>query len=548
MKMILNNRYFGKSLLLVSACSLWILGACTGDFMETNTDPNAVTEEELAYDNLGTGSMITQMQYQMYPCITKDQNIDVNNYQKMFSLTGDIFCGHQGASNMFDNNGRNNTTYDMYPNWYAVAYTVAYQNYMTPWYTLYTKREINPSTFAVGQILKVYGMHRVTDMYGPVPYKDFMPASDVPFTSQKAIYDLFFTELDEAVDILEDYIKNNPDAKPLTNYDKIYGGDFGKWVKFANSLKLRLALRIVYADEDTARQKAEEAMKAGVFTDNEDNAMLGVDGSATVNPLYMICHTYNDSRLGATMESYLKGYNDPRLDILFAKSEISGNQEYNGIRCGSMFNGNDYKVFSNLNVSASTPIHFMNAAEVYFLRAEAALRGWNAGGDAKTLYESGIVTAFSQPLGATQARAGDASEYMKGTSLPVAYVDPANRSYNEVNVGQVSVNWEDANSFDERLEKIITQKWIALFPDGQEAWSEFRRTGCPRVIRVATNYSSGAIDTKKQIARLPYPTNLSKDYPEQYKEAVNNSELLDGADNGGTKLWWDKRSDKPYQK
>lgn len=95
MKMILNNRYFGKSLLLVSACSLWILGACTGDFMETNTDPNAVTEEELGYDNLGTGSMITQMQYQMYPCITKDQNIDVNNYQKMFSLAGDIFSGHQ---------------------------------------------------------------------------------------------------------------------------------------------------------------------------------------------------------------------------------------------------------------------------------------------------------------------------------------------------------------------------------------------------------------------------------------------------------------------
>lgn len=93
MKMILNNRYFGKSLLLVSACSLWMLGACTGDFMETNTDPNAVTEEELGYDNLGTGSMITQMQYQMYPCITKDQNIDVNNYQKMFSLAGDIFPG-----------------------------------------------------------------------------------------------------------------------------------------------------------------------------------------------------------------------------------------------------------------------------------------------------------------------------------------------------------------------------------------------------------------------------------------------------------------------
>lgn len=547
MKMKLNNRYFGKSLLLISACSLSMLGACTGDFMDTNTDPNAATEKELGYDNLGTGSMITQMQYQMYPCITKDQNVDVNNYQKMFSLAGDIYSGHQGASNMFDNNGRNNTTYDMYPDWCAAAYTVAYQNYMSPWYTLYTKKEISPSTFAVGQILKVFGMHRITDMYGPIPYTGFAPASDVAFTSQQAIYNQFFNELDESLGILKAYIKDNPGAKPLANYDKIYAGDFEKWVKFANSLKLRLALRIVYADEATAKQKAEEAIAGGVFMDNEDNAMLKVDGAATVNPLYMICYTYNDSRLGATMESYLKGYNDPRLDIWFAKSEVSGYEDYNGIRCGSQFTGNDYKVFSNLNVSSSTPIQFMNAAEVYFLRAEAALRGWNAGGDAKSLYENGITIAFSQPLGATQAKAGDASTYIEGTELPQPYVDPENRSYNYSDVGQVSVNWADATTFDEKLEKIITQKWIALFPDGQEAWSEFRRTGCPRVIQVAVNYSYGVINTVRQIARLPYPTNLSKDYPSLYQEAVNNPELLDGADTGGTKLWWDKRSDKPYQ-
>lgn len=189
----------------------------------------------------------------------------------------------------------------------------------------------------------------------------------------------------------------------------------------------------------------------------------------------------------------------------------------------------------------------MNAAEVYFLRAEAALRGWNAGEDAGALYEKGIMTAFSQPLGGTQSKAGDASVYMKGTTLPKGYVDPKNPSYSDNGTGQVSVNWADATNFDEKLEKIITQKWIALFPDGQEAWSEFRRTGCPRVIRVATNNSSGRIDTKKQVARLPYPTNLMKDYPDLAQQAVNNPEFLDGADNGGTKLWWDKRSDKPYQ-
>lgn len=548
MKMIINNRYFGKNFLLASASSLlMLLGACTGDFMKTNTDPNAATEEELGYDNLGLGSMITQMEYQMFPCITKDQNADVNNYQKMFCLAGDMYAGHQGASNMFDSNGYNNMTYYMLSDWYSAAYTVAYQNYMTPWYSLYTKKEISPSAFAIGQILKVFGMHRVTDMYGPLPYKDFAPASDVPFTSQQDIYTQFFDELDEAILILKKFIEDNPGAKPLAGYDKIYGGDFEKWIKFANSLKLRLALRIVYVDEETAKEKAEEAITGGVFTDNEDNAMLNVDGAATVNPLYMICYTYNDSRLGATMECYLKGYNDPRLNIWFAKSEVSENKEYNGIRCGSTFNGNDYKVFSNLNVSASTPIQFMTAAEVYFLRAEAALRGWNAGADEKTLYETGITTAFSQPLGAAQSKAGDASTYIEGTSLPVEFVDPMTRKFNYSYTGQVSVRWEDATGFDDRLEKIITQKWIALFPDGQEAWSEFRRTGCPRVIPTASNWSGGVINTQKQIARLPYPTNLAKDYPDLYNAAVNNPDLLNGGDNGGTKLWWDKREDKPYQ-
>lgn len=101
----------------------------------------------------------------------------------------------------------------------------------------------------------------------------------------------------------------------------------------------------------------------------------------------------------------MKGYEDPRLDIWFAKSEVSGFKEYNGIRCGSMFNGNDYKVFSNLNVSSSTPIQFMNAAEVYFLRAEAALRKWNAGETQKHYMKMGLRLLFSTS-GGYPAKAG----------------------------------------------------------------------------------------------------------------------------------------------
>lgn len=544
MKIEIKNKWFNLRFAAIIVSVFLPFGSCTDGFEKINSDPNAATETELTYDNLGMGSLITQMQHQLFPCITKDKNIDVNNYQKMYGLAGDVYSGHQGASNMFDNNGRNNTTYNMTPEWYGTAYSLGYQNYMTPWYQLSLKREMNPSTFAVGQILKVAGMHRITDMYGPIPYKDFQPASSVPFTSQEGVYDMFFAELDEAVKILTDYLLENPGAKPLEAYDKIYSGDYGKWILFANSLKLRLAMRLYYVDEAKSKLMAESAIAAGVFMTNDDNAMLHVNGSSTVNPLYMICYTYNDTRLGATMESYLKGFEDPRLNIWFEPSEISDKKGFNGVRNGILFNGNEYKVFSKLKVTAGTPIQIMTAAEVYFLRAEAALRGWNAGGqNAKTLYEEGVQTAFNQPLGGSQLKAGDATEYLKGTSEPIIYEDPLYSKHNYYFSGETTVKWSDTDSEDKKLERIITQKWIALFPDGQEAWTEFRRTGCPCVFTVKVNLSGGNIGTYTQIARLPYPSNLESDYPDQYQVAL---ELLEGADIGGTKLWWDNRATKPY--
>lgn len=573
----------------ISAKSIWtmlllsavMLSSCTSDFLSINTDPNVANEEDLLHDNLGMGSLITQMEYQIYPCVTKAQNVDVNNYQKMYSLAGDIFSGFMGVSNTFDNSGMNNATYKMEPRWYNAAYSVAYQNYMIPWYKLSLKKNFVPTTYAVGQILKVLGMHRITDMYGPIPYKDFKPSSDIAFTAQSEIYDLFFSELDEASTILTDFVNTNPGARPLAAYDKVYAGDFTKWIKLAHSLKLRLAMRIVYADAIKAQIKAEEAIRAGVMEGNEDNALIRVNGASTVNPLYMICHSYNDSRLGATLETYLKGYKDPRLELLFEPSEISGAKDYNGIRTGIYMTGNEYKVFSKLRVEASTPVQLMTAAEVYFLKAEAALRGWQVGGSAQKLYEQGVRTAFDQPLGASQAKAGSADKYLEGTTTPIPYKDLLD-SYNNIPAfGHCSVAWthqvqindndndnegdddpddlpddDDAEVMpamlpfgvadnEELLEKIITQKYIALYPDGQEAWSEFRRTGYPRVIPVAMNMSMGSIDTKKQVARLPYPVNIKSDFPASYQQGLS---LLQGADNGGTKLWWDKKADKKYQK
>lgn len=89
-----------------------------------------------------------------------------------------------------------------------------------------------------------------------------------------------------------------------------------------------------------------------------------------------------------------------------------------------------------------------------------------------------------------------------------------------------------------KLEKIITQKWIAMYPNGQEAWSEFRRTGYPKVIPVVNNLSNGTIDTDIQVRRMTFPRSEYANNAAAVKEAAS---LLGGADNGGTKLWWDKK-------
>ncbi|MNY03289.1 Susd and RagB outer membrane lipoprotein [compost metagenome] len=174
----------------------------------------------------------------------------------------------------------------------------------------------------------------------------------------------------------------------------------------------------------------------------------------------------------------------------------------------------------------------MTAAEVYFLRSEAALRGWaNVGGTAKSLYEKGVETSFAQ-----WGVSGLATYLQDNTSKADAYVDPFNASNNADSPTSLTIQWNDAATNEEKLERIITQKWLAIFPEGQEAWSEFRRTGYPKLFPVAVNNSAGLIDTKIQIRRLPFPQN---EYNTNATEVQNAISLLGGADHGGTRLWWD---------
>jgi hypothetical protein len=181
----------------------------------------------------------------------------------------------------------------------------------------------------------------------------------------------------------------------------------------------------------------------------------------------------------------------------------------------------------------------MVAAEACFLKAEGVLRGWNMGGGTEqSWYEKGVKTSFEQSGIATSSY----DTYIaNGTARP-GNLSPAivtADAYTYTPVNSLTIKWEDAATTEVKLERIITQKYLALFPDGQEAWSEFRRTGYPRVIPNRFNNSpAGTINTEKQIRRLVFPTT---EYAKNAAEVQKAVELIGGVDHGGINLWWDKK-------
>lgn len=518
-----------------------LLSGCTKNFDKWNTNKHQATEEMLQYDNLSTGSFFVQMQKNAIP-IAQPPDFGDEVYQTVQNLAGDVYSGYMGASGLWFSNS-NNTTYSLTPEWYNRAFARGMVGVMPAWNAIKRVSQTEtPQVYALATIVKVEALHRVTDMYGPIPYVNFgNGALKNNYDSQRDIYYKFFDELNESITILTDFSAKNPGATALAKYDFIYNGNITNWIKFANSLKLRLAMRIVYADPTKAKIEAESAVNhpVGVITAAGEIAALQHTADLSYNhPLYIIAYNFGETRMGANMDSYLNGYKDPRIAKYFNKAS---DDTYRGIRNGiAITNKATYSEgpFSNLNVSATTPVTWMNPAEVYFLRSEGALRGWNMGADAQSLYETGIRTSFTvSGIGVT------ADTYINdNTSVPAGYTDPRNSGNNidvaNALISKITIKWNASANFETNLERIVTQKWIAMFPDGQEAWTEFRRTGYPKVFPVVVNNSGGLINTDRQIRRLPFPTT---EYQTNATGISQGISLLGGSDNGNTKLWWDKK-------
>lgn len=516
-------------ILFLILSSVLLHSSCTKHFENLNTNPYEYTEEELqaGYRLMGEPLLQAQLNLLIYndpPAAQLQQN-----------LNADIFGGYTMTPTPFEGNN-NNSNYGLIFYWNNNPWNIGYSNVMKNCKFTEDKAASKfPDFYAWAQLLKVLGMHRISDIYGPIIYSRYgKPGADqrVDYDTQKEAYYHFFNDLDSAISILTRLVKNHAEER-FHSFDLVYNGNYTKWIRFANTLRLRLAIRISGVDKEKAKQEGETALNHpfGLLRDKED--IFSVDISPVTHPLNIMCYTWADLRMSAPMESILTGYKDPRLPKYFVP--VNGTDEYHGIRQGiKIIAKEQYSGFSPIT-RLGGKITFMTPAEAWFLKAEAALYGWSGAGDAELNYRNGVAASFQQ------YDLTNVDQYLLNSTYKAnPYTDPRNFE-NDIATGNphlstITIRWEEWASTEKKLERIITQKWIAMFPEGQEAWSEFRRTGYPKLFPVVINNSGGAIPTEKFIRRLPFPQIEWITNPKAVELAKT---YLKGPDTGGTALWWD---------
>ena len=265
------------------------------------------------------------------------------------------------------------------------------------------------------------------------------------------------------------------------------------------------------------------------------------------NKLALIYNDWNDHRAAADIISYMNGYKDPRREKMFIKNHPSANEEserkYAGLRIGSTVSKKSAFVdgYSNMAVSSGDPLLWMNAAETNFLLSEYELRFTKDNAKAKEYYEQGVILSFEE-RGATGAE-----DYLSNTTdTPELYIDPLGNYSAERKMSECKTAWETASDEEGHLEQIITQKWIAIFPLGNEAWAEYRRTGYPKLLPAVQNLGPDKLDLDHHARRLVYPVEEYTSNGANLNEAISileSESSSGGGDAMSTRLWWDV---KPY--
>lgn len=418
---------------------------------------------------------------------------------------------------------------------------------------LYSADDSKVNTVATAKVWRTFLVHRATDLFGDIPYSQAANGTgDLPvYDKQEDIYKSILGDLKDAV---AEFDASKP---TVGGNDFIYGGNIDSWKRFANTLRLRLAMRISKADAALAKTHAEEAVAGGVIeTLDQEPRMVNVEtpwGQGYSTKYYYDWGPGNGVGMTTTMYNMLVGFGTDFPDTTYFNVSVLNNvpakadprathffwiTDQNGPDAG--FEGNwtavdnglsvedatDAKTFVKNNSRVSPEIHsditrpliIMPVSESWFLRAEGALNGWNMGVSAQVAYESGIQTSFE--------RWGESAEYS-------AYVSSTNE-----NLNGVSVAWgNSAGGDDTQLNKIITQKYIAGFPDnGWEAWADQRRLDHKLIQAPLAPDAGTTLNAGSYIQRIKYPSVAPSVNGSNYDDAVSRQ----GADVVSTPVWWAK--------
>ena len=508
-------------------CSL-LLGAagCTDSFEDFNTNPKSPTMDQAQGDFAYTSTLIGNM----IPIVALGQE---NAYQMNDQMIGCEFGRMTAASNMWGQDGMFGT-YNPRLNWQGYLFNDLMPNYMyTPFFKIRDASESKGLVYHLANMLRIFGTVRVSDCYGPTPFSMVGGGGSfqVAYDDMPDLYNAMFEEIDNAINGLKEAADANGEEIFGEN-DPIYSGNVEKWTKFANTLKLRMAMRLVNVNPTLAKQKAEECVldPAGLIESPADAAWSSfIPGG---NALHKVTVLWDEGAVSADITSYMNGYNDPRLP-LYVKPASDGS--YTGVRNGvyrySDVKGNNFSAYSKTIYGSTDKLLALTASESWFCRAEGALRGWNMGGTAKELYEKGVTVSMEE-------RGAAIGNYLSSTATPAKYEALDNPSYSSNPTSTVTPAYDENASFETNLERIIVQKWLGNFPNGWESWADFRRTGYPKWFPVVNNLANDGVTAAGGMRRLPYPQSEYNTNSANINEAVK---MLGGPDNSATNLWWAKK-------
>ena len=507
--------------IILFALGLIMLGSsCSDDFGDTNVPSDATTSVEPRF----FFNPLVQAVY--------------DNYQRNVNLYPDLYSQYWANTV----SGFASPRYEYVDGWIGNQWKEHYTKNLrraNAMQDLFGEDPAYVDAIAIKEIWMCYWWSRMTDTYGDIPYFEAGKGEPVPYNSQKDIYYDLFARLDNAINAItgsaEQYTYSD-------GYDLIYDGDVTQWQKFGNSLRLRLAMRLSNVDASKAQAEAQAAVNgpAGLMTSNDDVAKVPMWSKGWYDYLHQMAWNWNNIRMSKTFSDYMYNQSsvgeDPRTPIWFAyqvegeaaTKEDAGFERYFGIENGyNLVPSNADENYATINLEGGyidftgdgaedqmyCPVMFYS--EVLFLQAEAAMRGWISG-DVNALYLAGVQASMDY-VGVEETAASD---YIAG--IPTI-----------------------SEASEEDLKQLMIQKWIANFPNGVEAWADFRRTDYPDILLPEDGVSgSSTVAAETWVKRVRYPDNEFL----QNKDNMPASRNTVDTDRMDIRVWWDTADTKDKEK